>query len=211
MPEAPKIAEITAKPLIDSTFWAIVPSVLWTLIVAFLILRFQTEFQQIFKALASRLRSGAALKVAGLEIGEDSGLNAKPGDFSGEDSRIGVREDDGARKKQRDALYAKSRGVMLAHRLQRSSQDGQLYDILIYVIPHKSVSLVGVCTVEYFFGHYWGNKIFPSHDRSRGFPVVTSGYGPFLCTAKVIYNDGAEIVISRYIDFEMGGCAPTHV
>lgn len=210
MTETLKTAEIATKPLIDSTFWAIVPSVLWALIVAFSILWFQIEFRQIFKGLASRLRSGAALKLAGLEIGEDSGLNAKPGDFSGEDSRIGVREDDGARKRQRDALYSESRGVMLTHRLQRSSQDGQLYDILIYVIPHKSLSLAGVCTVEYFFGHYWGDKIFPSHDRSRGFPVVTSGYGPFLCTAKVIYNDGAEFVTSRYIDFEMGGCAPNH-
>jgi len=86
-------------------------------------------------------------------------------------------------------------------------EDGQLYDILIYVIPHKS-SLAGVISVEYFFGTYWGNKIFPSHDRSRGFPIFTSAYGAFLCTAKVLFNDGTFVVISRYIDFEMGSCVP---
>jgi poly(A) polymerase Pap1 len=78
---------------------------------------------------------------------------------------------------------------------------------LIYVVPHKA-SLAGVAAVEYFLGSYWGNKVYPSHDRSRGFPIVTSAYGPFLCTAKIKFNDGTESLTSRYIDFEIGNVAP---
>ena len=108
----------------------------------------------------------------------------------------------------RNKYYEECRGVMLVHRLQHSITDGQLYDVLVYVIPHKTTSFAGVSSVEYFFGHYWGDKVFPSHDRSRGFPIVTSAYGPFLCTAKVNFNDGSNVMLSRYIDFEMGNCAP---
>lgn len=187
--------------------WAAVPSVIWALLILATLVYFRVELSQLVNALVLRIRDGAALKVAGLEIGGASGLVARPGGFSNEDTRVGVREDDKDRALHRQSLYEAARGAMLVHRLQRSTADGQLYDILIYVIPHKSM-LSGVVSVEYFFGSYWGNKIYPSHDRSRGFPVVTSAYGPFLCTAKVIFNDGTSTVISRYIDFEMGNVAP---
>ncbi len=197
-------AEI-AKPFFDSAIWAAVPSIVWVLLIAGLIWWLRTELKALLSALVNRVKSGGPLKVGPFEIGPASGLVAAPGDFSQEDSRVGVHVDtDGVRSRERDALYQAARSVMLVHRLQRSSQDRQLYDILIYVIPHKSTSLAGVTMVEYFFGHYWGNKIYPSTDRSRGFPVVTSAFGPFLCTARVSFNDGTTVTLSRYIDFETG-------
>jgi hypothetical protein len=78
-----------------------------------------------------------------------SGLVASPGAFSNAGSLVGVRVDkDGTRAVERDLLYDQSRRVMLVHRIQRSTEDGQLYDVLIYVVPHKSASLAGVSEVE---------------------------------------------------------------
>jgi hypothetical protein len=98
---------------------------------------------------------------------------------------------------------------MLVHRLYRSREVGQLYDLIIYVVPHKQASLEGVVRVEYFLGKYWHNKIFPSLDRSRGFPIRrTAAYGPLLCTAEVFFNDNTSVMLHRYLDFEMGNSAP---
>jgi hypothetical protein len=98
---------------------------------------------------------------------------------------------------------------MLVHRLVKSVDKEQLYDIIIYLVPTKGNTLVSVSKVEYFFGKHWANKIYPSVDRSRGFPVKTSAYGPFLCTAELHFIDGGPpVMLHRYIDFEMGAFAP---
>ena len=49
-----------------------------------------------------------------------------------------------------------------------------------------------------------GQPIFTSIDRARGFPITTSAYGPFMCTAKLYFTDGEEVMLHRYVDFEMG-------
>jgi hypothetical protein len=200
---ASSAADSAAKSVFDLTVWSAIPSILWALIALGMLACFRSHIVNLLAALVVRIKDGAALKVGGLEIGSTSGLVATPGNFSTEDSRVGVYQDDKSRENQRHDIYKEARGAMLVHRLQKSSQDGQLYDILIYVIPHKA-SFAGLVTVEYFFGSFWGNKIYPSHDRSRGFPIVTSAYGSFLCTAKLIFNDGTSTIVYRYIDFEMG-------
>jgi hypothetical protein len=195
-----------AKSFFDSTFWSAVPSIVWVLLITAVVLWLGSELKELLSAFISRIKAGGQLKAGWFEIGPASGLVAVANDFSQEDSRVGVYIDsDGRREKERAALRQSARDVMLVHRLQRSKQDRQLYDILIYVLPHKSASLAGVKTVEYYFGKYWKSKIYPSSDRSRGFPIVTSAYGPFLCTALVNFNDGTTTTLSRYIDFEMGG------
>ena len=35
-----------------------------------------------------------------------------------------------------------------------------------------------------------------------GFAVKTNGYGPMLCEARIIFHDGTETTVSRYLDFE---------
>ena len=212
MAEITSCTESVAKPFFDQAIWGALPTLLWLIFFGFFIWNFKTDIHDLVGAIVSRLKGGAALKLAGLEIGGSSGLVASPGDFSNEDSRVGVYVDQSnERENERTCIYAQSKGAMLVHRLQRSKSEGHLYDILIYVIPHKSHSLAAVANVEYFFGHYWSNKVYPSNDRSRGFPIVTSAYGPFLCTAKVFFNDGSFTTLSRYIDFEMGNLAQQFV
>jgi hypothetical protein len=108
----------------------------------------------------------------------------------------------------RQQYYTETRRIMLVHRLFRSTHSNQVYDVLIYLVPHYGGSLVEVTSVEYFFGRYWANKIFESYDRSHGFPILTSAYGTFLCCARLTFNDGTKQNLFRYIDFEMGAYAP---
>jgi hypothetical protein len=197
------------KSPFDLAVWSVLPGTLWAMAAIGGLIYFRHQIAEVISAFVSRLHQGSSVKVGGVEIGAAAGLVATPGDFSSEDSRVGVFEDDNSRAAQRHDIYKTSRGAMLVHRLQKSNENGQLYDVLIYIIPHKS-NLAGVVKVEYFFGSYWHNKVFPSEDRSRGFPVVTSAYGSFLCTAKLLFNDGTSEVVYRYIDFEMGALSIRH-
>jgi hypothetical protein len=116
-----------------------------------------------------------------------------------------ARCDDGRREVERKKYYDQARRVMLVHKLFPPTEEGERYDILIYAVPTWKSSLTGVARVEYYFGDYgWKKKIFTASDRSRGFPVLTAAYAPFLCTAEVFFTDGASVMLHRYIDFEMG-------
>jgi poly(A) polymerase Pap1 len=90
------------------------------------------------------------------------------------------------------------------HKVAPSSKEGQLYDILIYLIPHKDATLAPVTKVEYYFGKYWDDQLFLVTDRAHNFPIATSAYGPFVCTAELYFSDGTSCILSRYVDFEMG-------
>jgi hypothetical protein len=190
--------------------WVALPGLLWFVLAVVLLVILRKELRQIFSELAWRLRSGAALKFASVELG--SIVVVPGGDVSQREKEIGVRPDaNHVRQQEREGYRERVRDVMLVHRLYKSRESGQLYDLVIYVVPHKKASLAGVSRVEYFLGAYWGNKIFPSLDRSRGFAIATAAYGPMLCTAEVFFNDGTSAILHRYVDFEMGACAPARL
>jgi hypothetical protein len=86
---------------------------------------------------------------------------------------------------------------------------GQEFDVLVYLIPHEDKgTLQSVQKVEYFLGRFWESVIFTSTNRSAGFPIRLSAYGPTLCTAKLHFTDGESITLYRYLDFETGDVAP---
>lgn len=196
-----------AGNLVDPAAWAAAPSIVWALLVFLLLLYFRSELVDLIRAFVLRIQDGAAFKVAGFEISAASAVFAKPGRFSAESDAGDAVADDGTMARFRSGIYEECRGGMLVHQLQRSREPGQQYDVLIYLVPHKT-SFAGIAHVEYFFGRMWGDRVFPSNDRSRGFPIVTSAYGPFLCAAKIHFNDGESVQVYRYVDFEMGGVAP---
>lgn len=99
------------------------------------------------------------------------------------------------------------RGARLVHRLFRSTSPGELYQVVIYIVPHGSASLIAVSRVDYFFGRQSNNLVTQSIDRARGFAIRTAASHPFLCYAEVHFNDGEIAKLSRYIDFEMGDVA----
>jgi len=193
-----------------SSFWPVLPSLLWFALAVVLLIVFGRKLGQLLTEFMWRLRSGAAIKIASVELGPI--VVASGQEVSQREKEIGVRQDKGkTRENERRAYRAQSRDIMLVHRLYRSREVGQLYDLIVYIVPHKQASLAGVSRVEYFLGSYWGNKVFPSLDRSRGFAIATAAYGPLLCTAEVFFNDGTSVMLHRYLDFEMGASAPARL
>lgn len=104
----------------------------------------------------------------------------------------------------RKTIYQQNRGYFLAHVLEPSREEGQEYEIFIYLIRHKSEDYSDIEKAEFFFGHYWGNKIYKGTKIGKLIGVKTSAYGPFLVLCKITFRDGESVVINKYIDFEMG-------
>ncbi len=103
----------------------------------------------------------------------------------------------------RNRVYSESRGIFLAHVIRPSNEDGQVYDVFIYLVRHKSEDFSDVKFAEFFLGPYWNNIIFEAVEETKGFiGISTSAYGTFLCTCKVTFTDNSQIEIHRYIDFE---------
>ncbi|MBF0269294.1 MAG: hypothetical protein HQL44_11955 [Alphaproteobacteria bacterium] len=104
----------------------------------------------------------------------------------------------------RNAVYVSSRGYFISYVLEPSKSDGQEYDIFIYLIRHKSGDYSDIEKAEFFFGHYWGNKIYVASRVGELIGVRTSAYGPFLALCRVTFKDGTSTMLNKYIDFEMG-------
>jgi hypothetical protein len=105
---------------------------------------------------------------------------------------------------ERDDIYKNNRCLFLAHILEPTRDRTQLYDIFIYIKPHKDASIEDVVKTEFFFGKYWGNRTFEGARVDGTIGVRTSAYGEFLCTCRVQFSDGETITLNRYIDFDSG-------
>jgi hypothetical protein len=107
------------------------------------------------------------------------------------------------RIEHRNQLYEASNGVQLVHTMAPSKHHENYWDILVYLTRHQSDDLSVVDYAEFFFGKYWGNEIFkvPKQDDFVG--VLISAYGPALCTCRIVFTDRQEVMLNRYIDFEM--------
>ena len=179
-------------------------SILWFVFTIFALLLFRKELRKFLSNMNFRILSGSSIKIAALEIGEERLVTQKEA-IGKKGGVIDIRKDENdVRYKKRKAYYEPNRRIFLVHRLSPSTKAKQLYDILIYLIPHKEATLACVQKVDYYFGRHWNKRIFTSIDRSRGFSIATSAYGPFVCTAEVHFTDGTSVMIWRYIDFEMG-------
>ena len=110
----------------------------------------------------------------------------------------------GSFAEERDNIYKSNRGCFLVHVLEPTSDRTQEYDVFIYILRHQSTDLSIVQRAEFFFGRYWGNRVFHGQQIGNVIGVRTSAYGTFLCTCHVTFTDGEKITLTRYIDFEMG-------
>ena len=183
-----------------ANFWTAVPSILWFLLAGGGLLLFRTQLSLLLSSVVSRVQSGGALKLGTFELGASY---VSPGGAPAS-AVVSERSDNGVRFEERRRYYEPNRRVFLVHRIGPSKQPGQLYDILLYLIPHKDSSLISVQQVDYYFGKHWGNKIFSVTDRATGFAIETSAYGSFVCTAELTFTDGQKTMLHRYVDFEMG-------
>jgi hypothetical protein len=209
----------------DANVWTALPSILWVGLLVVVLFLLYKPLSELISQFILRVRAGAPMKIGYVEFGaiqteqhhaptivsSSSSAPESEYDAEGADPANAMTPAAWELNHARENFYDETRRVMLVHRLFRSTKPGQVYDVLIYLVPRDNVTLVAVTGVEYFFGRYWGNKVFESYDRSRGFPILTSAYGTFLCCARVSFNDGYKQLLFRYIDFEMGAYAPVLV
>jgi hypothetical protein len=183
--------------------WSVIPSVLWVMLALVALVTFRKEVRALLQNLSWRLRTGAAFKLFSIELGQSY---VSPSIEGGKNpTALAHRTDKNEERwKQREGYYRPNRNVHLVHRLAPSTAPGMLYDIQLYLVPHKDATLAIVSKVEYYFGRNWSNQIFTSIDRARGFPITTSAYGTFMCTAELYFSDGETVIVNRYVDFEMG-------
>lgn len=107
-------------------------------------------------------------------------------------------------EEQRDAIYKKNRRLFLVHILEPTKDRTQLYDIFIYIKRHKDAPIDDIVKTEFFFGKYWGNRIFEGTRVDGTYGVRTSAYGEFLCACRVHFSNGESVFLQRYIDFDSG-------
>jgi hypothetical protein len=188
----------------STSLLTVLPALLWFVFAVIALFLFRNDLHALLSNVIWRVRAGAPLKIASFELGA-SYVSPTAEDISTKGGLIETRVDEqGIRHEEREAYYEPNRGIFLVHKLAPSKKPNQLYDILIYLVPHRDATLACVQKVEYYFGRHWGKRIFASIDRSSGFSIATSAFGPFVCTAELHFTDGSTTTIWRYIDFEMG-------
>jgi hypothetical protein len=192
--------------------WAPLVSLAWLVFVVVIWFFYRDVLHELLSLLSLRIKSGASLKIANVEFGPvafaSPGGSIPDGSHTHQAQRsMEVTIDDGSRKSERDQIYSNSSKLFLAHRLKKSENPSYAFDVTIYLITHKDGSLLGVNSVDYYFGPFWKNQVFRVNSRYNSFAVETSAYGPFLCTASATLVDGTVVKLNRYIDFEMGNLA----
>jgi hypothetical protein len=107
----------------------------------------------------------------------------------------------------RARIYDQNQHIFLAHRIRPSTQPDQLYDVSIFLVGvHGRRPTEVVERAEFFLGRAWGNRIFEVLNTGEGDTIgmSTAAYGPALCICRVVFRDGAETLLHRLLDFEMG-------
>ena len=179
--------------------WSALPTLMVIVFIAALVILLRDELRQLLANVSWRMKSGAAVKLFSFELAEGYVTQQIDGDESALRHHV-----DGQRNTSRHAEYARTRNLMLVHRVAPSKRPKMLYDVQLYFVPHKEGTLACVKHVEYYFGSAWGHAVFTSTDRAKGFPITTSAFGPFLCMATLVFTDGTKETTYRFADFEMG-------
>src|SRR5258706_2494449 len=115
--------------------WNSLPTFVWAGLLLLTFALFRTEVRTLLQLLGRRVRMGAGLKLGGFELGQ---AYVEPGEGVAKGGAVReVRPDqDERRHKQREQYYQPNRQLMLVHRIAPSEKPRQLYDILIYLVPH---------------------------------------------------------------------------
>ena len=189
-------------------FVPLMQTILWIIVIGTGTGLFFKQCRGILDAVRNRIERGSSLKAGPIELGEDlRELDYVEPKLPEQDPTIALPAPEDKEHNwatERNKIYEHSRGVFLAHVIEPSAEPGQLYDIFVYLVRHKSTSFEDISHAEFFFGHYWGNEVFSENFKDGLIGVSTSAYGPFLCTCRVTFADGYVAMVHRYIDFEMG-------
>jgi hypothetical protein len=182
----------------------------WPALILFAGFYFREQIQSLFQLARQQIASGAALKwkdfefkgldLASFDAWEGTGYCQEPADKSLFDKR--------------HESYRINKNLFLVHRVRPTGQSHAItglptYDVSVYLIPHKNFGhLNDVREVQYYFGQHFGlnqseyGTKFVVENGSDSFAVRVNAYGPTLCEARIVFHDGSETTVSRYLDFE---------
>jgi len=188
-------------------------SLTWAFLIVIGIRIFRVRFDELLKAIIYRVEMGSSVKAGVFELGELEDLERVEPSTSTDKSLANQNfADVEVRAKQRQEIYSNRRNLFIAHLLTPSKLPEQKYDIYMYLIRHPDEKLPSnlsdVVSAEFYFGKYWGNRVFEATRVGSRIGVATSAYGSFLCTCRVRFEDGYEIILDKYIDFEMAQYIP---
>lgn len=114
-------------------------------------------------------------------------------------------------QRAREEVYERGRGIFLVHTISPSKRQGQTYDMFIFLSRHKRADrpewradLSDVDRAEFFLGRFWDNQVFPVKNQGQPIGIKASAYGPTLCVCRLVFTNGEEAMLDRYLDFEMG-------
>lgn len=178
----------------------------WPIFFGALLFIYRKQLAAIYEIFRKRIEDGCSIKIGPFGMGQDINNYPKVDQFlNNNNNEQNKKENKDDREKERTKIYEENKGYFLTHLLFPSSKAGQKFDILIYLIRHKSQNLSEVKKAEFFFGHMWGNQVFEVTPNNNRVGISASAYGPFLCTCKLYLVDGSVLDLHRYIDFEMEG------
>jgi hypothetical protein len=109
--------------------------------------------------------------------------------------------------KERYAIYNKNKDLFLHYDLEASNASRQKYDVTIYLVRKsrpgsRRDDLQHVERVEFFFGPYWGDKVYTVVNTGNRIGIVTSAYGEFLAYCKVyIRGESRPVDLHQFIRF----------
>jgi len=196
--------ESTALLEAATKFISALTQLIWPALIIGILAFLKDDIIQLIRLFKSRILHGGGVKIGGFEIESIRIRKISEHDIkSGAGVVISETRIEDFENPRRQ-VYDSCREVMVVHALQRSNSDKQLYDILIYVVPHKTAFINNVVSVTYYFGKHFGLRTFTSTDKAKNFAVSTSAYGQMLCMARITFADGHVAEQYRYIDFEMG-------
>ncbi|RXH16588.1 hypothetical protein EAS56_06245 [Bradyrhizobium guangzhouense] len=185
----------------------------WPALLLVVLVYFRNELRSIALQFQRQLASGAALKWKDFEFRaiQIDVLDARQG------SEYAQVPADKFLFEKRHKSYKENKNPFLVHRTSPSGQFHPFnklptYDITVYLLSHKNFGhLNDVKEVQYYFGHHFGlqqgeyGTKFVVKNGTDNFAVKTNAYGPMLCEARVVFHDGSETSVSRYLDFEGTG------
>jgi hypothetical protein len=185
----------------------------WPALLIFVGYYFRNQIRDIFNLIRQQMVAGGSLKWKEFEF-----KGADLASFDSKEGRTFLRKPaDEPIFDKRHESYAKNKNLFLVHRSRptgRLHQVTQLptFDISVYLVPHKNFGrLNDVREVEYYFGQHFGlvegkfGTKYVVANGSEGFAVRINAYGPTLCEARIVFHDGSEATVSRYLDFEGTG------
>ncbi len=174
---------------------------------------FRADIIALIKLFQRQLASGAALKWKDFEF--------RAIEIDASDTKDGTgyiqKPADEIFFKRRHRSYEANKNLFLVHRVKPTGalhafNKLPTYYMTVYLVSHKNFGhLNDVKEVHYYFGHHFGLKLgqfgttYVVSNGTDNFAVRIDGYGPTLCEALIVFHDGTETHVSRYLDFEGTG------